>query len=130
MKKKVMASPKAKRQLLKLGDNIKMARLRRKLSLRAVAQRAGISLNTVVAIENGESGVSIGAIVNVLHCLGLAEDISLIAKDDLLGRKLQDLALEPKKRSPKKTKEKELLDLINSTDASTKEIRAKDIIDK
>lgn len=112
MKKTVMTSPSAKRQLLKLGDNIKMARLRRHLSLRAVAQRAGISLNTVVAIEKGESGVSIGAIVNVLHCLSLAEDISKVALDDALGRKLQDLDLKPKKRAPKKLKSKELSDLL------------------
>ena len=115
MKKAVMASPMAKRQVVKLGDNIKVARLRRNLSLRAVAQRAGISLNTVVAIENGEPGVSIGAIVNVLHCLGLAEDISLIAKDDLLGRKLQDLELGPKKRASKKKKSEELMKLIRNT---------------
>jgi transcriptional regulator with XRE-family HTH domain len=113
MKKAVMASPMAKRQLSKLGDNIKMARLRRNLSLRAVSQRAGISLNTVVAIENGGSGVSIGAIVNVLHCLSLAEDISKVALDDVLGRKLQDLELEPKKRAPKKIKSHELLDLLH-----------------
>lgn len=104
MKKTVNPSPLAKRQLRNLGENIKMARLRRRLSLRAIAQRAGISVNTVVAIENGEAGVSIGAITNVLHSLSLAEDISLIAKDDLLGRKLQDLELEPKKRAPKRMK--------------------------
>jgi transcriptional regulator with XRE-family HTH domain len=115
MKKAIMASPMAKRQLAKLGDNIKMARLRRHLSLRAVAQRAGISLNTVVAIENGEVGVSIGAIANVLHCLSLAEDISLIAKDDSLGRKLQDLEIVTKKRAPKKTKSQELSELIKES---------------
>ena len=115
MKKTVMSSPLTKRLLIKLGNNIKMARLRRDLSLRAVAARAGISLNTVVAIENGGPGVSIGAIANVLHCLNLAEDISLIAKDDLLGRKLQDLELEPKKRAPKKPKAGELLDLYKDT---------------
>ena len=115
MKKIVTASPTAKRQLSKLGDNIKMARLRRNLSLRAVAQRSGISVNTVVAIENGESGVGIGAIVNVLHCLSLAEDISKVALDDALGRKLQDLELEPRKRAPKKTKSQELLDLIKES---------------
>ena len=68
-------------------------------------------MNTVIAIENGEPGVSIGAIANVLHCLNLAEDISLIAKDDLLGRKLQDLELEPKQRASKKSKIRELLDV-------------------
>ncbi len=101
MKKSVISSPLTGRLLAGLGENIKMARLRRGLSLRAVAERAGISLNTVVAVENGEAGVSIGAIANVLHCLNLAEDISLIARDDILGRKLQDLELTPKKRAPK-----------------------------
>ena len=125
MKRAVMASPMAKRQLSKLGDNVKMARLRRNLSLRAVAQRAGISLNTVVAIESGKPGVSIGAIANVLHCLSLAEDISKIALDDELGRKLQDLELGPKnrgpnkrgprKRAPKKTKSQELSNLIKES---------------
>lgn len=116
MKKAVMASPMAKRQLIKLGNNIKLARLRRNLSIRAVAQRAGISVNTVVAIENGEPGVSIGAIVNVLHCLSLGEDISLVARDDALGRKLQDLELEPKKRATKKNKAQELMDLIQDSE--------------
>jgi transcriptional regulator with XRE-family HTH domain len=111
MKKPIISSPLTKRLLVGLGENIKMARLRRGLSLRAVAERAGISLNTVVAVESCESGVSIGAILNVLHSLNLAEDISLIAKDDILGRKLQDLELEPKKRAPK-TKSKNLIEKV------------------
>ena len=115
MKKAITASPLAKRQLSKLGDNIRLARLRRNLSLRAVAQKAGISLNTVVAVENGEPGVSIGAIVNVLHCLNLAEDVSKVALDDVLGRKLQDLELEPKRRAPKKPKLKELSDNLEES---------------
>ncbi len=116
MKKTVLASPLAKRLLSKLGHNIKLARLRRRLSLRAVAQRAGISLNTVVAIENGKPGVSIGAIANVLHSLNLAEDISMVAKDDELGRKLQDLELEPRKRAPKKAKIQKKSDLLDSAE--------------
>ena len=101
MKKSVTPSPLVKRLLTQVGDNIKMARLRRNLSIKAVAQRAGISFNTVVNIESGAPGVSIGAIANVLHCLNLAEDLSLLAKDDALGRKLQDLELAPRKRAPK-----------------------------
>ncbi|PWU12473.1 MAG: transcriptional regulator [Bdellovibrio sp.] len=93
MKKTVILSPLAKRQLKKMGDNIKMARLRRDLSLRAVAQRAGIALNTLVAIEKGTAGVSVGAIANVLHSLGLADHLELLAQNDVLGRKLQDLEL-------------------------------------
>ena len=115
MKKAITPSPLSKRQLSKLGDNIRMARLRRSLSLRAVAQRAGISINTVVAIENGEPGVGIGAIANVLHCLNLVEDISKIAQDDQLGRKLQDLKLKPKKRAPKNTRTTELRDLVKES---------------
>lgn len=102
----MISSPLTKRLLIQLGDNIRMARLRRDLSLRSIAERAGISLNTVVAIEKGESGVGIGAIANVLHSLGLAKDILLIAKDDVLGRKLQDLKLEPRRRAPKKVASK------------------------
>ncbi len=104
MKKTIHSSPLTGRLLAALGENIKMARLRRGLSLKAVAERAGVSLNTVVGVENGESGVSIGAVANVLHCLSLANDISLIARDDILGRKLQDLGLTPKKRAPKTKK--------------------------
>lgn len=102
MKKLHIASPLTKRLLTDLGENVKMARLRRNLSLRAVAERAGLALNTVVAIEKGSAGVSIGAIANVLQSLNLAQDISFIAKDDVLGRKLQDLKLQPKKRASKK----------------------------
>lgn len=69
---------------------------------KAVAQRAGISLNTVIAIESGQAEVSVEAVVSVLHCLNFAEDISLIAQDDVFGRKLQDLKLKPKKRASKK----------------------------
>lgn len=105
MKNANISSPLTKRLLKGLGENVRLARLRRDLSLRAVAERSGLSINTVVAIENGESGVSIGAIANVLHCLSLAEDIALIARDDVLGRKLQDLALVTKKRATKKKNE-------------------------
>lgn len=82
-----------------------MARLRRDLSLRDIAQRAGLSVNTVVALEKGKTGVSVGAVANVLHALGLADHVSLIAQDDQLGRKLQDLELTTtSKRGPKRTK--------------------------
>jgi transcriptional regulator with XRE-family HTH domain len=90
-----------------MGTNIKMARLRRDLSLKAVAERAGLALNTVVSIEKGSPGSSIGAIANVLQSLSLAEDVSFIAKDDLLGRKLQDLKITSKKRASKKASSNE-----------------------
>lgn len=94
--------PALKKILIQLGENIRLARLRRRLSASLVAERAGMSRPTLSAIERGEEGVTLGAYANVLMSLGLHNDLSLIAKDDILGRKLQDLNLEVKKRAPKR----------------------------
>lgn len=85
-----------------LGENIKLARLRRKLSSEQVAERAGISRSTLVSIEKGYAGVSIGYFLNVLKVLGLDKDFLLVAKDDELGRKLQDAKISVRERAPKK----------------------------
>lgn len=94
--------PKMKKIMTELGENIKLARLRRKLSAEQVAERAGISRSTLGFIEKGYEGVSIGYYLNVLKVLGLEKDFLLIAHDDELGRKLQDLELKVKTRAPKK----------------------------
>ncbi len=92
--------PKHKKVLMILGENIKLARLRRQLTAEQVAERAGISRRTLVSIEQGAESVAIGSYVQVLFVLGLADDILLIAKDDTLGRKLQDAKLiNPKRNS-------------------------------
>jgi transcriptional regulator with XRE-family HTH domain len=98
-----MVTVKNKKILENLGENIKLARLRRKLSSQQVAERAGISRPTLSAIEKGVPGVSIGLYIQVLFVLGLAEDLLKVANDDILGRKLQDIGLVTKKRAPKKT---------------------------
>ena len=85
-----------------MGEQIKYARLRRKLSVELVAERAGISRTTLWNIEKGSSSVAIGAYAAVLHALhDMDRDFLLIAKDDELGRKLQDLDLPVNKRSKK-----------------------------
>ncbi len=97
-----MLSPKTKKILAGLGENIKLARLRRKLSAEQVSERANISRPTLLAIEKGLPTVSIGSYIQVLFVLGLAEDFLKVASDDELGRKLQDAKLIVKERAPKK----------------------------
>jgi len=94
--------PKYRKILTTMGENIKLARLRRKLSAEQVALRAGISRPTLVSIEKGVDTVSMGSYFMVLHVLRLDEDFLLLAKDDVLGRRLQDLGLLTKKRAPKR----------------------------
>lgn len=102
--KKILLLPKAKRILDEIGENIKLARLRRKLSSEQVAERANISRPTLSSIEKGSAGVSIGSYLQVLMVMGLQNDMLALAKDDELGRKLQDANLTTKERAPKRTK--------------------------
>ena len=85
-----------------VGEQIKLARLRRNLSVAQIAERATCSPLTVSRIERGSSTVSIGIYLRVLYALQLEEDILLLAKDDELGRRLQDLSLINRRRSSKK----------------------------
>ncbi len=96
--------PKEKRIIENLGENIKLARLRRKLTTEQVANRANISRKTLWHVEKGSDHISIGIVLQVLSVLGLKDDFKNVAKDDVLGRKLQDVNLLSKKRGPKKTK--------------------------
>lgn len=103
-KKKIVILPKTKRVLNEMGENIKLARLRRKLSSEQVAERANISRPTLSAIEKGSPSVSIGSYLLVLHVLGLEKDFLLLAKDDELGRKIQDANISTSERAPKRRK--------------------------
>ena len=96
--KKQLLFPKHKRLLEIFGENVKLAQKRRKLTTLQVAERADIGRNTLYLIEKGNSGVSIGAVFNVLRVLGLQDDFLKLAADDLLGRKLQDIELLGKKK--------------------------------
>lgn len=84
------------------GENIKLARLRRKLSIRSMAERAGIATSTLGNIEAGSPSVSLGSYLQVLSVLRMEEDLLLIAVNDSFGRQLQDAGLIVKKRAPKK----------------------------
>jgi transcriptional regulator with XRE-family HTH domain len=93
--------PRAQKPISVLGENIKLARLRRKFSAEQVAERANISRPTLVSIEKGNPNVTIGAYVKVLSVLGLENDMMEVAKDDSLGRRLQDAKLTVRERAPK-----------------------------
>ena len=88
--------------LNRFGENLKLARLRRRLTAELVAERAGISRATLVKVEAGEPSVAMGTYFQVMHVLGLDDDFEKLASDDALGRKLQDLELVTKKRAPKR----------------------------
>ncbi len=101
-KKNIIILPKTKRILEEMGENIKLARLRRKFSSEQVAERANISRPTLSSIEKGAPTVSIGSYLLVLQVLGLEKDFLLLAKDDVLGRKLQDANISTNERAPKR----------------------------
>ena len=104
---KVTLLPKTQKILIEMGENIKLARLRRELSTEQVSERAGISRKTLYSIEKGSPKVAIGLYLQVLMILGLEKDFLKVAVDDVLGRKLQDAKLITKKRAPKKSKDLE-----------------------
>ena len=98
--------PQTQKLLSHMGEQIKLARLRRNLSVEVVAERAAISRATLWNVEKGNPSVSIGNYAAVLHALNnMDKDLLLIAKDDELGRKLQDLDLQVRKRAPNKKRD-------------------------
>lgn len=91
--------PKQQRMLKEVGNQIKLARLRRNITSQEMAERTSLGRNTIVNIESGAESVAMGSYFRVLVALGLDNDILKLAKDDILGRKLQDAKLQPKKRA-------------------------------
>lgn len=85
--------PAHRRQLLALGERLRAARLRRKLTQAMLAERVGVTLPTIRKLEAGEPSSSLATVIRVLQVLGLAEDIDRLAEQDDLGRQLQDSEL-------------------------------------
>lgn len=86
-----------------MGEQIKFARLRRNLAVELVAERAGISRTSLWKVEKGDPSVAMGIYAAVLHAMNnMDKDLLLIAKDDELGRRMQDLNLAARKRAQRK----------------------------
>ena len=85
-----------------VGEQIKLARLRRNLSMAQIAERAMVSELTISRVEKGNPTVSIGIYLRILYALQLDDDIICLAKDDTMGKALQDLGLLTRKRETKK----------------------------
>ena len=88
-----------------LGEQIKLARLRRNLTAELVAERAGVSRSSLQKVESGNPAVAMGIYAAVLHALNnMDKDLLLVAKDDEMGRKLQDLELITRKRATRRAR--------------------------
>ena len=92
--------PGTEKILKTMGEQIKLARLRRDLSTELVAERAGISRSSLWKVESGNPAVAMGIYAAVLHALGnMDSDLLMVAKDDQFGRQLQDMDLLTRKRA-------------------------------
>lgn len=91
--------PSVLKQLVALGERMRLARLRRRITADLFSERMGVSRETLRRLEKGDPTIAMGTYVRALRVLGLDGDIDVLALDDELGRKLQDLALpQPKRR--------------------------------
>lgn len=99
-KRTIHLMPDSEEILVQMGEQIKLARLRRNITMMMVAERANISRSTVTKVEKGDPTVAIGTYAAVLHALhGMDKDLLLVAKDDRLGRQMQDMELLTRKRA-------------------------------
>jgi transcriptional regulator with XRE-family HTH domain len=90
--------PTLKKQMAALGERLRAARLRRKITTIVFAQRMGVSRDTLNRLEKGDATIALGTYARALRILGLDGDLDAVARDDVLGRKMQDLQL-PGRRS-------------------------------
>ena len=100
MKRQNVIYPKAQKALKMLGENLRLARRRRKITSKMMAERANMSLMTLRSLERGEAQVSMANYMAVIACLGFQDDIAQVAANDILGRDLQDAALSRRTSRP------------------------------
>lgn len=105
MKTKIIPIP-VNRSLRKLGEDLKEARIRRRITMDVMCKRAGISRPTLMKIESGDAAASIGVYAKVLFILSLLDNFENIAdiRNDKVGIIIESEEL-PKRVRSKKNKE-------------------------
>ena len=90
----------------KLGQDVRDARLRRRIQTAIMAERASISRTTLNKIENGDPGVSLGNYANVLFVLGMSERLGDLVdvKTDTVGLGLEEERMPQRIRKPRQNK--------------------------
>ena len=96
--KPTLLYPNQNKVMRALGERLRLARLRRRLGVAITCERAGISRMTLYRVEAGSPAVALGTLLRILSVLALESDLESIARDDKLGRTLQDQALAPRRR--------------------------------
>src|SRR5579863_7732079 len=106
--------PSVDKQTRSLGERLKEARLRRSISTGLFAERMGTSRDTLNRLEKGDPTIALGTYLRALRILGLDREVDALARDDELGRKLQDVMLRNRR--------------LRSTQPSAASIRSSDLI--
>lgn len=97
-KQSVPAYPRYRRKTQGLGERLRLARQRRRISATEMAERIGVSRGTLYSLERGDLTVGLGVLVRALGVLGLDDDLDALAKDDELGHRLQDATMRRPRR--------------------------------
>lgn len=92
----------AKRHIRKVGEDLRIARLRRRLPMEVVANRAHVTRNTLARVEKGDPAVSFGIYASVMQALNLIERLPDLAADDHVGVEMANEQL-PKRIRAKRT---------------------------
>lgn len=91
--------PQTQRRGEELGERLRLARLRRRMSLAELAARVDVTRHTLSRLERGDLSTTVAVLARVLGALGLEEDLDLLARDDEMGKRLQDVRLRRPRRS-------------------------------
>ena len=82
--------PRNRRIFSSIGENIALARRKRKISIKSMAERTAMSTQTIVRAEKGDPTISLVVLANILQALNLGNDMEAIANPltDKIGQQI------------------------------------------